>query len=60
MKRVKRNPKTPTRELHLCREFAHMRIQFPCLLCREESKGGSDLDEPWIMTVKGVPGHTSE
>ncbi|XP_059480768.1 serine/threonine-protein kinase 26 isoform X2 [Neocloeon triangulifer] len=24
----------------------------------EESKGGSDLDEPWIMTVRGVPGHT--
>ncbi|CAB3373629.1 Hypothetical predicted protein [Cloeon dipterum] len=26
----------------------------------EESKGGSDLDEPWIMTVKGVPGHASK
>lgn len=22
--------------------------------CREESKPDSDLDEPWIMTVKGI------
>lgn len=24
------------------------------MLCREESKPDSDLDEPWIMTVKGL------
>lgn len=26
----------------------------PCFLFSEESKPGSDLDEPWIMTVKGL------
>lgn len=60
MKKVKQNQKTPTRKSHQQQQVGPINSCSLCLFCREESKGGSDLDEPWIMTVKGVPGHTSE